>query len=99
MNQRQYDLVSISVDNELQILFEESEDAWFGERRNYAQETTEHQTPAPVQEGQGKAEELLRDIEEARGGETADVGPGGQGPAGEVAPPRSKAPNYYGPPE
>lgn len=97
MNSREWDLMSIGVDAELQELFENSDDAWFGERRNYATEDTEETgTPSDAGESAGERPEEIRRLLEAKEGDRG--GPASPGTTAGTSS-RSKAPNHYGPPE
>lgn len=100
MNNRQFDIISLSVDLELMDLLEESDAAWFGERRNYGTRTGNG--------GDGRGDERREDEGEPGQGTSETQQPTtGQNaipPAGDVSqatqsPTRSKAPNFYGPPE
>ena len=97
MNSREWDLMSIGVDAELEELFESNEVAWFGERRNYATEGTEESGSQDNARGNQQAEgpdEIRRLLEEEEGNRGGPTGP----EETEGTSSRSKAPNYYGPP-
>lgn len=90
MNNRQFDIISLAVDLEIDKLLEETENAWYGERRNYGTRTGNGRDRGRLPgEVAGEREET----------QTASVQATGQIPATTNSPPRSKAPNFYGPPE
>lgn len=96
MNQRQYDIMSMSIDAELDKLAEDVENAWYGERRNYAQTETETEGSdrGAAQAGPDEIQRLLREeTQSGTGPEVDQTGPAPEGPA-----PRSQAPNFYGAP-
>ena len=97
MNNRQFDIISLSVDLELMDLLEESDAAWFGERRNYGTETGNGGI-GREQDGNG-----LGGPDEGERQETTDantsIPPTGEGVEDPQSPTRSKAANFYGAPE
>ena len=95
MNQRSYDIMSIGVDVELEKLLRDFDDAWYGERRDYGTDTDigDRSAVASVGIENGETDNGEENLAETPRRE------GGEGPAQAPQAPRSKAPNYYGPPE
>ena len=99
MNNRQFDIISMAVDIELEELIAESDAAWYGERRNYGTETgnggiggeLEGQDPRGTDEGERQAQPQ----EPTATGDNPQPGQVSQ----DQGPTRPKAANFYGAPE
>lgn len=92
MNQRQYDIVQLVIDQQLADLVEEMEEDWYGERRDDYAERDASETERETEPTEERSIQGLPNPTE----EPARARPKA---AGEEARPREKAVNYYGPPK